>query len=110
MKLKDNILCIRWLDSYGVQSGWQPMEDYTAGKLVVTSIGKVVYEDDDVVSIAGNFADETENTKKQANGIMTIPKACIVSISSVTFASFCQEPVPRQKHQQTLTSQNTACS
>lgn len=101
--LKDSIVCIRWLDSYGVQAGWQPTEDYTANKLVITSIGKVVYEDDDVVSIAGNFADETENTEKQANGIMTIPKACITSISSVTFSSFCQEPESRQKPQQSLT-------
>lgn len=96
-KLKDKIVCIKWLDSYGVQSGWQALDNYTANRLEITSLGKVVYEDNNVISIAGNFADETENTEKQANGIMTIPKACITSISSV---SFCQEPELMQKLQQ----------
>lgn len=73
MKLKDKILCIKWLDSYGVQSGWQPTDDYPANKLVITSLGKVVYEDDDVISVSGNFADETENTAKQANGVISNP-------------------------------------
>lgn len=107
--MKDKIVCIRWLDSYGVQSGWQPTEDYRANKLEITSLGKVVYEDDNVISIAGNFAEETENTEEQANGIMTIPKACITSISSVTLTSFCQEPELRQKQQQSLTLLKTSC-
>lgn len=91
-ELKDRIVCIKWLDSYGVQSGWQATDNYTANRLEITSLGKVVYEDNNVISIAGNFADETENTEKQANGIMTIPKACIVSISSVSFAPLHQLP------------------
>lgn len=90
---KDTIVCIKWLDSYGVQTGWQPLYGYKANKLEITSVGKIIYEDNDVVSVAGNFADETENTEEQANGIMTIPKVCITSISYASLASFCQEPV-----------------
>lgn len=85
--LKNKLVCIKWLDSYGVESGWQPVDDYTADRLVITSLGKVVLDNKDLVSIAGNFAEETANTAKQANGIMTIPKACIVAVYPVSLGS-----------------------
>lgn len=93
----NDIVCIKWLDSYGAESGWQRINDFTANKLEITSVGKIIYENEDVISIAGNFAEETDNTEAQANGIMTIPKACVTSISSV---SFCQEPVSKLKLRQ----------
>jgi len=77
---KTTVVLVKWLDSYGVQTGWQDISDYKANRLEVTSVGKIIYEDEDVISLAHNFADETENTLMQANGIMTIPKACIVQI------------------------------
>lgn len=78
-----NNVCIVWTDSYGVTSGWQDISDYHAEKLLVESFGKVIYEDDKVISLAHNFAEETDNTIKQANGIMVIPKACIEKISTL---------------------------
>lgn len=94
-------VCIIWTDSYGVTSGWQDISDYHAEKLSVESFGKVIYEDADVISLAHNFAEETNNTVKQANGIMVIPKACIEKIT--TFSS-CQEIELKQKLQQSLSS------
>ena len=78
-----NNVCIIWTDSYGVTSGWQDISDYHAEKLSVESFGKVIYEDADVISLALNFADETNNSVKQANGILVIPKACIEKISTL---------------------------
>ena len=92
--MKD-IVCVKWLDSYGVQAGWQDISDYKANKLEITSVGKIIYEDDDVISLAHNFADETENTLQQANGIMTIPKVCITQLTSCLFS--CQEPESKPK-------------
>jgi len=80
-EISNKVVTVRWLDSYGVQSGWQDISDYKANRLVITSVGKVIYEDNDVNSLAHNFADETENTPMQANGIMTIPKVCIIQIT-----------------------------
>lgn len=89
--MKD-IVCIKWLDSYGVQAGWQDICEYKANKLEITSVGKIIYEDDDVISLAHNFAEETDKTLAQANGVMTIPKVCIVQITPCVPISSCQEP------------------
>lgn len=88
LELKD--VHIVWTDSYGVSTGWQDISDYKAEKLEVHSYGKVIYEDEDVIALAHNYAEETEKTLKQANGIMVIPKACIIKITSF---SSCQQPV-----------------
>lgn len=79
--MKDKIIAY-WVDSYGVDSGWKSIEDYSANELIITSVGFKVYEDDKVLSLAQNYAAETENTPEQANGIMVIPKACIISATS----------------------------
>lgn len=86
---KGEILIVEWEDSYGVESGWQDISDYSASVLIIKSVGIVSYEDDSIISLAHNFADETEHTPKQANGIMVIPLACFRSITS--FSSSCQQ-------------------
>lgn len=86
---------VKWLDSYGVQSGWQDISGYSAEKLEITSWGVIIFMNDDIISLAHNYSEETENTLQQANGIMVIPKACITSVS--TFSSSCQRPVSTQK-------------
>ena len=68
---------IKWYDSYGVTTGWEDISSFTANPLVIESIGFVVFENESVLALASNYADETEHTPKQANGVMTIPKCCI---------------------------------
>jgi len=81
--MKGDIVTIKWQDSYGIDSGWKDISDYSAELLTITSWGKVIYEDDKVIALAHNYADETDNTCKQANGIMVIPKVCIIEILPV---------------------------
>ena len=73
---------IDWYDSYGAETGWRDISNYSAVLLNVTSWGKVIFEDDKVVALAQNYAEETDNTCEQANGIMVIPKSCIIKITS----------------------------
>lgn len=75
---------ITWHDSYGVTSGWKDISDYSANLLTVTSLGFIIFEDKDLIALAHNYAEETENTCKQANGIMVIPKCCIVEINIIS--------------------------
>lgn len=82
--MNKKIVEIEWTDSYGVLSGWIDISNYNADKLVITSWGKIIYEDDDVISIAHNYAEETNNTPMQANGIMTIPKTCILKVTPIS--------------------------
>ena len=73
---------VKWKDSYGVDSGWKNISNYSANELIVISLGKIIYEDDKVIALAHNYAEETNNTCLQANGIMVIPKVCIVETTS----------------------------
>lgn len=97
MKIGD-IVFVKWLDSYGTLSGWMNLDDFKPSALEITSIGKVIYEDDVIVSLAHNFADETNYTASQVNGIMTIPKTCIQAVISCPLTS-CREPESAQKLQ-----------
>ncbi|KAA6323016.1 hypothetical protein EZS27_027502 [termite gut metagenome] len=71
-----------WSDSHGVESGWRDISDYKTGECIIESIGFVIYENDKVIALAHNYGKETEHTPQQANGIMVIPKACIIKITS----------------------------
>ena len=82
--MKNKIVAIQWNDSYGVESGWKDISDYSATLLTVTSWGKVIYEDNKVIALAHNYANETKNTYLQANGIMVIPKSCIVKVTTLS--------------------------
>ena len=79
--MKDRVVEIRWVDSYGVDAGWKDISDYTACEQVIVSWGKVIFENDKIIALAHNYADETENTCRQANGVMVIPKVCIINIT-----------------------------
>jgi len=77
-KSKYKVELIEWLDSFGCSSSWseiQPIETV----LMCKSVGFVISENDKTVSLANSVAYETEDTKEQANGIMTIPKVSINS-------------------------------
>jgi hypothetical protein len=75
---------IEWLDSSGIQSGWQELKDFRAEITKIESVGFIIYENAEVIALAHNYANETHSTPEQANGIMIIPKCCIIS-SSVLF-------------------------
>ena len=68
---------IKWVDSFGCTPSWQALDGYKPECLTISSLGFIVYEDEKIISISGNYADETANTMQQANGIMTIPKCSI---------------------------------
>lgn len=75
-KLKYKIEFIEWVDSFGCSSGWAPVEAIDTC-LVCQTVGFVVSENKEVISIANSIAYETEHTTEQSNGVMTIPKVSI---------------------------------
>ena len=77
------LVLVAWEDSQGVLSGWQRLEDFTAEVPTVYSIGWVVRENEKMISVCGNIGEETESTAYQGNGIMTIPKTCILSVKEL---------------------------
>ncbi|WP_158728728.1 MULTISPECIES: hypothetical protein [unclassified Flavobacterium] len=68
---------IKWLDSYGCTNRWAKIESI-AEKLICETVGFVISETDELISLANSIAYETEETVEQANGVMTIPKVSII--------------------------------
>ena len=66
---------IIWLDS-NTHSGWHDPTDQRYGPIKVTSVGWLIHETDEAVTLAGSvvFGDDY-----QAADTMTIPKVCIMS-------------------------------
>lgn len=88
---------IKWVDSYGVLSGWIDLSDYNPDLLIIESVGKVIRLNDNIVALAHNYSDVTENTPQQANGIMVIPRVAIKEV--ISFSSYLRlgsEPMPQQ--------------
>jgi len=85
--MKGDIVTIKWNDSYFNNDGWKDISDYNPEILEITSWGKVIFEDNKVIALAHNYAEETENTFLQANGIMVIPKSCIIEIIPISLIS-----------------------
>lgn len=89
-KFLEKLVFVRWKDSYGVDTGWKDISEYSASLLEIKSLGKVIYEDKEIISLAQNFSDETDYNPEQANGIMVIPKACISEIISFSFSQLLE--------------------
>lgn len=94
------LLQIEWVDSSGVQGGWQFLEDFNTELVKVTSVGFLVKETEELIALSLNYGKETINSPEQINGVITIPKCAITSISSLEVSS-CREPVSMQNPQQT---------
>ncbi len=80
------VLVIEWLDSYGAMSGWIDLDGYEPKELKCVSCGFKVYENKKVIAIAPNIANATTYTPNQANGVMVIPKSCIVKTTSYSIS------------------------
>lgn len=69
---------ILWRDSYGAHGGWQEQEEgYTPSSLLIESVGWVIAETETDIALSPNHAEETEDTPRQNNGVIVIPKCAI---------------------------------
>ena len=78
---------IEWEDSQAVATGWHYMEDLDFELPVMKSIGWVVKEDPTFVVLSANIGEETPTSRLQGNGIMLIPKRCIVKRFTMALAA-----------------------
>lgn len=78
MDIKDfKLVEIQWVDSYGVTPSWEEIEDVIddVSCTVIHSVGYVIKETADSISLASNICTKTSNVC----GVMTIPKVSIKS-------------------------------
>lgn len=74
------LVLIEWIDSFGCSSHWSMMEDVHPTVLVCRSVGWLLHDGEDCKTIVPHVAPETEHTRHQGCGDMTIPTRCIRSI------------------------------
>lgn len=73
------IVLVGWLDSLGVTSEWQFLEELTEFECVIAeSVGVVIYEDKKVLVLAGHWVLNEPKNSGQVTGLMTIPKKAIL--------------------------------
>lgn len=78
-----DILIIEWEDSFNPSSGWQELKEFEPSRTICISVGILIYETDTTIFIAGSYAKETANTVEQVNGVMSIPKVCIIKRETI---------------------------
>lgn len=77
---KQELRKVIWLDS-NTKMGWHFPDETNYEPITITSVGWVISETDEYITLAGSvcFGDEY-----QAADAMTIPKVCIVSDKELT--------------------------
>ena len=74
---KRKLVLIQWEDSASPMSGsWQDADQIINKPVTVTSVGYVMKEGKRAVTVASHLAGE--RTLHCVNGLMTIPKSCIL--------------------------------
>lgn len=71
---------IEWIDSCGGDCYWLLLRDFKPSITKPTTYGFVVYEDDEIISIAQSYAEGDDEVPQQINGVITIPKCSIINI------------------------------
>lgn len=80
-----DITIIEWEDSFNPLSGWQHPNDFEPSRTVCLSVGIIIHETETTIFIAGSYAKETANTVEQVNGVMSIPKGCVIKRETVYY-------------------------
>lgn len=60
------------------------LADFTDVLPAMKSVGWLMYENELLLPLCGNIAEETDSTVFQGNGIMTIPKKAVLSIKELS--------------------------
>lgn len=66
----------QWLDS-NATSGWTELKDFNEPCATIKTIGWLIFESDESITIAGSIAIPEENIPAQANCFVTIPRVAL---------------------------------
>ena len=77
----EKVVSIKWIDHTG-ETGWTNIHEYSSEPSVVNSWGKVIYEDDKVITIIQSIVEGTCKCRRQADAILIVLKSCIEEITS----------------------------
>ncbi|KLT73274.1 hypothetical protein PL75_03360 [Neisseria arctica] len=71
-----------WEDAFGCPAGWELMEEIEKQTSVVHSVGFVIAETEQTLTLAPHIGGQNRENQQYA-GVITLPKRQIISISSL---------------------------
>ena len=78
------LVLVKWLDSYGCSSEWQPIKDINAPAMVCSSVGWLVHEGEDSIVVVPHMSPpDHAHAEWQGCGDMTIPRVAVVEITEL---------------------------
>lgn len=80
------LVIIEWEDSLGCPQGWQAFEDASTSHVIIQSVGWVLRESKESVTLVPHVG-RVDGDANQGQGIMTIPKRCILKREAISLAS-----------------------
>lgn len=86
-----------WDDAFGIPAGWEHKEDIELGVSRVCSVGFLINETEDAITIAPHIGGHNRKRQQYA-GVITIPKRQIVTISSFELSYLVPELKQKLKH------------
>ena len=76
MAAKENIVRVEWVDPFALSAGWHTLEEVKEAKpAMCISVGRIVYEDDEFLTLAGSWADPDQDYGE----VFVIPKVVITN-------------------------------
>jgi len=83
MKLKLKKVQVQWIDSCGGDCYWALLKDFKPSITKPTTFGFVIYEDDEIISVAQSYAEGDDEVPSQINGVINIPKVAILELTEM---------------------------
>ncbi len=89
IKTGSKLVLIKWIDSFGCSSTWQPLGQIEDIKpMTCCSVGWIDYENDDCVVVIPHVSEDHNGIPQQGCGDMTIPRQAILNITPLTLPRF----------------------
>lgn len=79
------IVHVQWVDSQS-QNGWHDLSDLELERSITHSVGLLITDNKEYIVVAHSFDPETDHY----NGIMRIPKACILKTRTICRVTMTQ--------------------
>jgi hypothetical protein len=85
---KYKLVKVNWVDSSTPRMGWTFLSDWKGvGSLDCVSIGYLIDENENTITIAPHLAYPDDEVNCQINGVMTIPSGCVTRLEELISSS-----------------------
>jgi len=96
-KVADGPVLVEWLDSRQPTNAWARVGGLQRECCRCYSVGFVVQDKDGVIVLAPNVADVDKDEEAQATGVLVIPRAAVLKVTTLVTTSSDAPAVSKRK-------------